>query len=215
MQEQQMTEKESLALITDMINKTKDSFHETGFGPIMWGAIITVCSIVTYFTTHYNVVLPFDIWLLTIIAIVPQVLYSINESKKKGVKTFNDIAMDYTWIAFGVSMFLISFIINAIAIDLKNSIPNYMEVRGSFRFMNHTTAMHLMLYGIPTFITGGIMKYKPMLWGAALLWVLALVSIFTKAQVDMIWMATGAFFAWFVPGLMLYAKYRKIKKDHV
>jgi hypothetical protein len=215
MQNQPMTEKESLALISDMINKTKDSFHETGFGPIMWGGIITICSLFTFCSIQFSFKLPFDIWILTLVALVPQIIYSINESKKKGVKTYNDVAMDYTWIAFGVTMFLISTIINTIGSDLQNSIPNYMQVRGNFKFSNHTTAFYLMLYGIPTFITGGVMKYKPMLIGGILFWVLSLISNFTDSKIDMLLMAFGALAAWFIPGLMLFANFRKINKGHV
>jgi hypothetical protein len=208
-------EQESLKLITEMINKTKQSFHETGFGPIMWGSVIAICSLVTFCSIQFDFTLPFDIWLLTLVALIPQIIYSINESKRKTVKTYNDIAMDYTWIAFGISMFLLSFTINIIAFDLKDSIPNYMQVRGNFRFLNHTTALHLMVYGIPTFITGGIMKFKPMLYGGMLCWVLAIISNFTPLKTDMLLMALAVIVAWLVPGLFLNTKFRKIKASNV
>ena len=44
--EKQLTEKESLDLIAMMINKAKDSYHNTGIGAIMWGTIIAVCALV-------------------------------------------------------------------------------------------------------------------------------------------------------------------------
>jgi FtsH-binding integral membrane protein len=212
---QEFSERESLQLITEMINKTKQSFHDTGFGPIMWGSVITFCSLVTFASSHFNFTLPFDIWWLTLIALGPQVIYSIIESKRKQAKTYNDIAMDYTWIAFGISIGILTFIINALAADLKNSIPNYMEVRGSFRLFNHTTAMHLMLYGIPTFITGGIMKFKPMLFGAIICWILGMVSIFTQSQTDMLLLAAGAIAAWLIPGILLNKIYRAAKNGNV
>lgn len=213
--QENFSEKESLQLITEMINKTKESFHETGFGPIMWGSVIAICSLVTFCSIQFDFELKFDIWLLTLIALIPQIIYSIKESKKKTVKTFNDIAMDYTWIAFGISIFLISTTIYFIAFDLKDSIPNYFQVRGTFRFLNHTTAIHLLLYGIPTFITGGIMKFKPMLYGGILLWALSLVSNFTSSKIDMLLMAVGVITAWLIPGLLLNAKYRKLNKANV
>jgi hypothetical protein len=198
-----------------MINKTKQSFHETGFGPIMWGSVITICSLITFCSIQFNFELPFDIWLLTLVALIPQIIYSINESKRKTVKTYNDIAMDYTWIAFGISIFVLTFALNSIAYDLKNSIPNYMTIRGDFRFSNHTTAFHLLIYAIPTFITGGVMKFKPMLFGGILCWALAVLSNFTSMKMDMLLMAIGVISAWVIPGLMLNAKYRKQKTANV
>jgi hypothetical protein len=53
MENKPMTEQESLKLITDMINKTKASFHETGFGPIMWGIVITLCGLLSYLIIGY------------------------------------------------------------------------------------------------------------------------------------------------------------------
>ena len=32
-----MTEQESLSLISEMINKAKTSYHDSGIGPILWG----------------------------------------------------------------------------------------------------------------------------------------------------------------------------------
>jgi hypothetical protein len=39
--EKPMTEQESLALITTMINRAKDVNHSTGLTSIMWGLVIT------------------------------------------------------------------------------------------------------------------------------------------------------------------------------
>ena len=47
-QEKKLTEQESLHLITMMINKAKESYHDTGIGAIMWGAVIALCSLVRY-----------------------------------------------------------------------------------------------------------------------------------------------------------------------
>jgi hypothetical protein len=214
-QQENFDEKESLKLITEMINKTKESFHDTGFGPIMWGALIALCSIAQYCSIVFHFNLPFNVWLLPIIAIVPQIYYSIQQGKKIGAKSYNDIAMDFTWIAFGISMGILSYVVNVIGVDLKNGIPNYMQVRGNFRFYDHTTSLFLILYAIPTFITGGIMKFKPMLFGGILCWVLAFISVFTKGDIDMLLTAVAAIFAWLIPGIMINKGYRKYKAANV
>ena len=81
MEEHKMTEKESLELISKMINKAKNSYHDSGIGPILWGSVITLCSLVTYFQIRFQFKLPFDIWLLTLIAIVPQIFIVAKEKK--------------------------------------------------------------------------------------------------------------------------------------
>ncbi|HWR32676.1 MAG TPA: hypothetical protein VN451_04095, partial [Chitinophagaceae bacterium] len=65
-QEKTLSEKESIALIATMINKAKDSYHNTGIGSIMWGVVIAVCSLVKLAEVHFHFKLPFDIYLLTL-----------------------------------------------------------------------------------------------------------------------------------------------------
>ena len=101
-QEKQLTEKESLALITQMINKAKDSYHATGMGAMMWGAVIAICSMVKLSEIHFEYRLPFDIYLLTIVAIIPQIFLTIREKKERKVKTYDDAYMDYIWLGFAL-----------------------------------------------------------------------------------------------------------------
>ena len=100
--EKQLTEKESLNLIAMMINKAKDSYHDTGIGAIMWGTIIAVCSLAKLAELQFNFQLPFDVYWLTILAIVPQIFITIKEKKERKVKTYDDIYMDYLWLGFGI-----------------------------------------------------------------------------------------------------------------
>ncbi|MBL0270096.1 MAG: hypothetical protein IPP99_15890 [Chitinophagaceae bacterium] len=63
-EENQLTEKESLELITRMINKAKDACHDTGITAIMWGLVIVICSLVRFAELQFEFRLPFDIYLL-------------------------------------------------------------------------------------------------------------------------------------------------------
>jgi hypothetical protein len=53
-QEKQLSERESLALITMMINKAKDSYHDTGIVTMMWGVVITICSFEKFAEIYFN-----------------------------------------------------------------------------------------------------------------------------------------------------------------
>jgi len=86
MEEKMMSEKESLALITTMINKAKQSFFDTGISAIMWGAVIAFCSLEKLAELQFGYQLPIDIFILTFIAVIPQIVFSIRESKQRNVK---------------------------------------------------------------------------------------------------------------------------------
>ena len=81
-QEKKLTEQESLHLITMMINKAKESYHDTGIGAIMWGAVIAICSLVRLSEVHFDYRLPFDIYLLTLVAIIPQIFIKYKREKR-------------------------------------------------------------------------------------------------------------------------------------
>jgi hypothetical protein len=59
------------------------------------------------------------------------------------------------------------------------------------------------------------MKFKPMLYGGIVCWVLALASNFTNIKIDMLFTAIATTTAWLIPGLILNAKYRKAKQANV
>lgn len=212
--EKQLTEKESLDLIAMMINKAKDSYHDTGIGAMMWGTLIAVCSLVRLAEIQFDFRLPFDIYLLTILAIVPQIFITIREKKERKVKTYDEIYMDYLWLAFGISIFLMIFIVNAVFNVWEPVVHNYSKVSGDSMsgFREFVAPLFLLLYGLPTFVTGAACKFKPMLWGGLLCWACCIITIYTTIKIDLLLTAFSAVFAWLIPGIIMEREYRKAKR---
>jgi len=217
MQEKQMTEQESLLLIQQMINRAKNDFVDTGIGPILWGAVITCCSLVQAAQIHFDFSLPFDIWLLALVAIVPQIYISVKEKRARKAKGWNDDIMSYVWLCFGVGVFVVNFINVVMARELNPAILHYRELTGAAIPLSWTfgTCYLLFVYGFPTIITGAARKFHLMTAGGILCWVLAIVAAFTPTKVDFLLIAVAATCAWLLPGLILEKKYRQQKKNHV
>lgn len=214
--EKQLTERESLDLIATMISKAKDSYHDTGIGAIMWGALIAICSIVKLSEIHFEYQLPFDIYLLTFLAIIPQVLITIREKKERKVKSFDDSYMDYIWLGFGISIFLLIFIINVIFNVWGPVATEYRQLAGhrsAFQFSEFISPLFLLLYGLPTFITGAACKFRPMLWGGLFCWVCCIATLFTSIKADLLLTAASAIIAWLIPGILMEREYRNYKKE--
>jgi hypothetical protein len=213
--EKQLTEKESLELITQMINKAKESCHQTGISTIMWGLVISLCSLVRFAEIQFNSWLPFDIYYLTFIAVIPQIYFSIKEHKERKVKTWEDGFIDYLWLAFGISIFLLILITNIMGHNLQPVIVQYESLAGtpsSFRFYEYISPLFLMLYGLPTFVTGAGTKFRPMIIGGIFCWVASVITIFTPGKIDLLITALAAVLAWLIPGIILEMDYRKAKK---
>ncbi len=215
-QEKKLTEQESLNLITMMINRAKESYHDTGIGAIMWGAVIAICSLVRLSEIQFDYKLPFDIYLLTLVAIIPQIFITIKEKKERKVKSYDDIYMDYLWLGFGISIFLLIHISNNIFSEWGSWADEYKNITGKqppFRFYEYISPLFLMLYGMPTFVTGAACKFKPMLWGGIFCWICCVITVYTPGKIDLLLTAASAVLAWLIPGIIMEKEYRLYKKE--
>jgi len=217
--EKALTEKESLDLIAKMIHQAKNAYHDTGIAAMMWGAVVAICALVKLSEIHFNYRLPFDIFLLTLVAVIPQVIITIREKKKRKVRTYDEIYMDYVWLAFGISIFLMILIVNMIYADLRPLMADYRETLSDgragvkFHFMEYVSSFFLLLYGIPTFVTGTACKFRPMVWGGLLCWACCVAALFTPVKLDLLLTALAAVAAWLIPGIIMEKEYRKAKKE--
>ncbi len=212
-----LSEKESLALITQMISTAKNSFVDTGIGPILWGTVIAICSLVQYAQIQYDFELPFDIWLLAIVAIIPQIIITIRERRIQKVRGWTDQTITYVWICFGVGIFIVNFISTAYSFQIEPLLKEYETLTGKsisqYHFWNYATSYLLFLYGIPTIITAATRKFRSMLMGGFLCWVCSLICVFTNIKIDFLLMALCAMMAWLIPGIMIRTQYLKQGKQ--
>jgi heme exporter protein D len=214
--EKQLTEKESLDLIARMISRAKDSYNSTGISAMMWGIVVAVCALVQLAELHYGFRLPFNIYLLTFAAIIPQIFISIKEKKEQRAKSYDDAYMSYIWLAFGISIFLMIVISRAVVNIWGPVIGDFDKniLRNSTRqFYEYISSFYLLLYGIPTFITGAACRFKPMLWGGILCWLFCIVTVFTNYKIDLLLIAFAAIVAWFIPGVIMQKDYTKAKRE--
>jgi hypothetical protein len=191
-----LSQAKSLELIEEMIYKAKNSYHESGTSALLWGGIIMFCSAVSLGNIYWRIGWLEEVWLLTILAIIPQIIISIREGRAQKFKAHTDDAMGGIWISFGVAIFLTSYFTNVIKVEGAGS-------------------LFLILYGMPTFATGYTHRFTPMIVGGIVCWVCAIISIYTVLQADFVLFFIAAFFAWFLPGLILRRAYLKEKKTNV
>jgi hypothetical protein len=195
MQTENFTEQDSLKLINEMIGKAKKSYVTKGIASMVWGSLITFCGLVNWYEIRFNKDYG-DVWILLLIALIPQLYFSIKEKRSKQFVAHNETTINYIWIAFTVSIFITSTYFAKIS--GANGIPVVM-----------------MLYAIPTFIIGGIQKFMPMILGGIFCWIASVTSIYTNVEIDMLLMAACGLFAWLIPGIILWNRYTKNQAAHV
>ena len=194
--EEPLSERQSLELIAQMINKAKCDYQDTGVSTLLWGGVISFCSIVNFLGFEMHITGIENVWLLTIPAVVAQVYISIQERKRKKFKGHEDSIMGGIWMSFGISMFLLSFYTGKFTVPSPN-------------------AIFLIVYGVPTFAVGFSLRFTPMVIGGLACWVFAVATMYTPFPYSILYSAGAAQLAWFIPGLILRRRYLKAKRGNV
>lgn len=222
-----LSEQESLRIITEMIQKAKGSYHETGISALLWGSAVFIAATVTYLRVEFAFKMPFDIWLIVLFAIIPQIYISIKESKQRKVRSHTDIAIDAVWLTYAITLFglvayqrIVPEVSNALfqkeGLQLIQHTIDGSKPDEPFRlFSLSMTSVFILIYAFPTFVTGLVKQFKPMLWGAILSYGFFLVSLFTEFKYDMLLSAATALFCWLIPGIILRKRYLNPGENNV
>jgi hypothetical protein len=62
---------------------------------------------------------------------------------------------------------------------------------------------------MPTFLSGIILKFKPLVIGGISCWLLAVVSVFIPMEYQLLCIAAAVIFAWIIPGYLLKANFKR------
>ena len=182
---EQMTGEESLRIITEMIQKTRCNIKNGSFHLLLWGWLVLICSLSEYLLWQLSSFeKPYMIWLLSIPAVFVSLIYGYRKGRAQTVYTYADRIYMWTWLAFLVSATIL--IVLLIAND-----TNYF---GSFI---------LLLAGLPTFLSGVIIRFRPLVIGGIAFWVLALLGHFLPVDIAPLSVPFAMLVGYLIPGYIL------------
>ena len=220
MEKQPLTEQESLQIITEMIQKAKSNFHTSGTSAILWGSVVGIAGLVNFAEMNWDFYIGFDIWLLVLAAIIPQVFLTIRAKRNKKVTTHQEAFMDAIWLVYGIAIFALVFYFNVVGSatekleaaqgkewlikDLHTGAVQHLQP-----FVPSRASLLLLLYGIPTLATGIATRFRPMLVGGIICYILFVISCYTESKYDYLFNGIAGIANWLIPGLIL--RYRTTK----
>ena len=221
MEEQaQLSEKESLDLIAQMIRKAKSSFHESGTSAILWGSVVALAGIINFSEEYWKFSIGFDIWLIVLAALIPQIFISIRERKNRKAVSHDAAFMNAIWLVYGISIFALLLYFNIVPwvtdremkqagneLLMRNIHTGTVEHFTPYVFSHFS--LLLILYAIPTLATGLGFRFRPMLLGGLLCYLFFIASCFTSTMWDMLLNGLAGIFNWLIPGLILRNRYIK------
>jgi hypothetical protein len=191
--EKMMTGEESLRIITDMINKTKVSIRQGSFHLLFWGWLLIICSLSAWLLEKYaGYAHPYYVWFLAIPGAFVSMIYGFMNGRKEQVHTYANMLYMWTWIGFLIAATVL-FIVQS-------------------KSMETVTPYILLLAGFPTFLSGFIIKFKPLILGGICFWIVALVVHFAGPELEPLGTPVAMLIGYLIPGYML--KY-KVSHDKI
>lgn len=183
-EEKFMTGEESMKVITAMINKTRVNVTQSSFHLIFWGWLILACSISEFllyrFTSFTNA---WYVWFFVIPGVFVSMIYGFTKGRKASLHTYAEGIYVWVWMAFLFAS-VVLFIVHSSQME---SVSKYI----------------LLIAAMPTFISGIILKFKPLIWGGVSMWVLALVSHFGGDIISGLAVPAAMITGYLIPGYIL------------
>ncbi|MEO9964970.1 MAG: hypothetical protein ABJF11_04230 [Reichenbachiella sp.] len=182
---EELSHTESLKIINEMISEAKNSFDKNGsFYFLLWGWVIMIANLSHYILDKYtSYEYPFVVWLITIPAIVATIWYSIKLKSKAQSQSHLTRLYGEVWIGVGISIILSLIFMSKI---------NF----------NHT-AIIMMSAGMGTYLSGRMLKFKPLVFGAIALWLSSLICFTLPMTEQHLVASIGILAGYLIPGYLL------------
>ncbi len=182
--EQHPTPEQSLKLIQDMMLQAKRSFHKVHFYFLLWGILFALAGISAYVIASTGS--PYSWVVYPAAGIIGGIISGIRsgrEGRAQHATTTMDRVHQWLWISYLITLLLLIIALVYLRVD-----PNPFV---------------LILTGLPTFASGALMRFKPLLVGGLLFWTIGMVSFFAFREYSPLIYSFGIIVGYIIPGIML------------
>ena len=198
MEERELSEKESLRLIQQMIHTAKQEQKDDGKGWIIWGWLLFLASVFTYLNLKFTWVSTYFFWnifgLISLLLLIFETVRYILVKRKDRVRTYTKDLFEKLNVGFVISLMLIIFSMNLGVNPLKGF------------------GLLLGLYGFWILIYGAVLNFRPSIIGAYVTWAFAFVSLFVDSfEWTMLAHAAAVLCGYIIPGHIAYSEFNKKK----
>ena len=188
--ENHFSPEDSLKVIQTMIDKTKTSVADNSFYFLLWGWLVFTGALLQY-ALCFIVHTPANgaAWNIMFIGFIVSIVRRARQGRRT-VKTYVDEGLTNIWICVLVVQLL--------------------EVFVFFRYFDweHCYPFFVLTYSIGCFLTGRLLKFTPLIWGAVTCWALVILMTFVDVGTRMLLMAAAVLFSYIIPGYLLRREYK-------
>jgi Flp pilus assembly protein TadB len=186
----ELSSKESLAIITEMIGKAKrEAAGDGSFQLLLWGWLVAVCNFGHYALEKIGYEMPYIVWLLLIPGTIVSIWDSVRKRKNSKVKTHFDEMLSGIWIAVFIGMLVT------------------LTFMGNLNFQQNPII--LILAGVGVISTGVLIKVKPVFYGGVLLMVASVIAFMLPVTEQYLVVGIAMVLGYLFPGYYLKKTYRE------
>lgn len=189
MEKENLKPEESLQIIEQMIQRTKGNLHDSSFYFLLWGWIILLINIGQIILNYVHYDQSYFIWLLIIPGIIATWIYGARNGKKMKATSHLDKINFMIWMAFLVCYF-------TVLIFMKN-------------FNYNVAPLIFLLAGNATFLTGIVIKFKPLIWGGFVFLAGVFANYLLEGQYFEFISPVVIIFGYLIPGYLLKSQNKK------
>jgi hypothetical protein len=187
--EKNLSPSESLAIIQSMIATSKNNLTDDGFHFLLWGILVMLASVAQYTLAVVHYEYNFIPWMIMPLIGAPiAAIYERRKTKHEKVKSHFDIILGYVWMGAMVTTFIVIFA------SVKNQLAPFPFI--------------LAVVGAATFVSGNILKFKSLIFGAVIFWIAAFACVFVDPVMQLLLNAIATFIGYIIPGILLWRGYK-------
>ena len=185
-------EQESLKTITEMIENSKARFKNNGFFFLLWGWLVFASAILNFVFIESGIEKSWLPWVILMPAgLIISFLTGYKKGKKAHAVTHFDKAMIYLWNGFIVVLAIIMI----------------MAANGLYSWET-ANILIVLLYGLGIFVSGGLLKFFPLIAGGVACWIIAPIMMIIPGNYSLLLLALSVVIAYLIPGYILKSRVR-------
>lgn len=185
-QEDNLSPKESLDIITRMILEAKGKVQQNSVYFLLWGWVVMLGNIGMFMLQQLEYSRPYIVWLITIPAWIYTLYRAYRQRKIGSASSHFDKISGALWVCFGIIIFtLIAF---------------------GFKINYQLNPLILLFSAVPTFTSGVILRFRPLMMGGILFWLCSIVSFLVTREYQPLVGAAAIAFGYLIPGYLLHYK---------
>jgi hypothetical protein len=181
-----LSAQQSLDIITSMIDQAKGNVQRNSFYFLLWGWVVVLANLGMFTLSILHYKHPYIVWVITIPAWLYTLYHSFKSSTDKTTTSHFDRISAALWICYAICIFTL--------------------VVFGYKINYQLGPVILIISVLPTFISGMILRFRPLMIGGILFWVFGIIGFLLPAYMQSLAGAVAILCGYLIPGYMLKNK---------